>query len=231
MLPAQSYGILARNTNAFAARYGTNHLVLGHFPTDQLANEGEQVKLSYGAGLGIHDFTYLTTSPWPTNLNGRSIVLVEPEMRPLHSEGRNWSASAQPGGTPGQGDTMTGETFDAWKAAHGITNEADDSDGDGLSAFMEYATGSDPGIASSERLPSLSYDISSNKLRAVIYQSLTAIEAHHELQSSSDLTVWQAAEVENTNSTLLNAVEKLDYMIAISPTAQHTFFRIIVSPK
>ena len=227
-LPAQSYGIVARNTNAFAARYGTNLLLFGAFGPDQLANEGEQLKLSYGAGLGIHDFIYLNIAPWPTNLAGRSIVLIAPGSRPAHSEGTNWTASAQPGGTPGRGDASPGETFASWKAAHGITNDNDDSDGDGLSAFLEYATGSDPARASAERLPQLSYDESLRKVRAVIYRSLTAMEASYELQSSTDLTAWNTADAESTSRTQVEGAERIEQLLAIDSTTAQEFFRIVL---
>ena len=227
-LPAQSYGIVARNTNAFAARYGTNILTFGAFGPDQLANEGEQVKLSYGAGLGIHDFIYLTVAPWPTNLAGRSIVLLRPETRPLHSEGTNWVASSQVGGTPGTGEMLTGQTFAAWKSAHGIINDNDDSDGDGLMAFLEYATGSDPRAPSAERLPTLRYDESAHKVRAVVYQSPTATEARFEVQSSIDLAAWIVAEAESISKNQVQGAERCEHVLAIDDRVAQEFFRIVV---
>src|SRR6185503_18431274 len=58
LLAPGAYILVAANTNAFALRYGTNLPVAGSFAPDKLDDGGEQLKLSFGAGTGIHDFVY-----------------------------------------------------------------------------------------------------------------------------------------------------------------------------
>jgi hypothetical protein len=225
ILPANSYGIVARNTNGFSARYGTNALVFGAFAPDQLANEGEDLKLSYGAGIPIHEFTYLNVSPWPTNLSGRSIVLMAPETRPALTNGANWRASGLVGGTPGSGD---GQSYAEWKAANGITSDNDDLDGDGLTAFLEYVTGGDPRVASTERLPSLNYDEASGTIRAVVYRNPGASEGRYELQSSTDLASWTSATVQSTMTSNVAGAERAESVIVVDSTKPRQFFRILL---
>jgi hypothetical protein len=200
-------------------------LVFGGYTPDQLANEGEQLKLSYGAGLAIHDFEYGIAAPWPTDLAGRSIALLAPETRPAYSDGANWRASAQPGGTPGRGDEQPVDGYAAWKASHGIVSDEEDSDRDGLTAFMEYVTGSDPNVASTERLPAFSYDAAAGTLRAIVYHRIGTAEASYDLESSTDLLHWEPAEVESSSVSELDDVERIDRVLAIDGSDQK-FFRL-----
>ena len=94
---------------------------------------------------------------------------------------------------------------------------------------MEYATGSDPQIASSDRMPSLAYDHATYTIRAVTYRNLNAAEAHYEVQSSQDLATWNAAEIENSTTTIDDGVERLQQVIAIDQSTDHEFFRIILN--
>ena len=59
-----------------------------------LSNGGEQIKLSFGAGIPIRDFTYDDLDPWPTGGGrwGPSLVLIDPETVPDHAEAANWAA-------------------------------------------------------------------------------------------------------------------------------------------
>ena len=67
-----------------------------------LNNDGEQLKLSFGAGEPIRDFVYNDAPPWPTGAKGTgaSIYLLAPGSVPDHADGTNWRASKVPGGTP-----------------------------------------------------------------------------------------------------------------------------------
>ncbi|MGZ8940317.1 MAG: lamin tail domain-containing protein, partial [Limisphaerales bacterium] len=224
ILPARSYGLIARNTNAFAARYGTNLPVFGAFAPDQLANEGEQVKLSYGAGIGIHDFIYGVTAPWPTNLAGRSIVLINPESKPNHTNGANWMASSAIGGNPGAGQTSA-QSFAVWKQAYGITSDTDDSDGDGLNAFLEYATGSDPRVASRDRFPAPHYDRVEDSLVITVYRVISS-ESTFSLESSDDLESWQTA-VGISPVVVVDGEVSINYHFVPIEANEDKYFRVL----
>ena len=114
--------LIVKNVAAFNARYGVGKTIAGTWDiSDNLSNSGEQVKLSYGAGAGIIDFTYDDAAPWPTaaDTGGYSLVLRNPESRPDHTLAASWRASYVPGGTPG-GDDRT--NFNAWASANGVTD-------------------------------------------------------------------------------------------------------------
>jgi hypothetical protein len=228
ILPAHSYGLVVRNTNAFASRYGTNLLVFGSFAPDQLANEGEQIKLSYGAGIGIHDFDYGVTSPWPANLAGRSIMLIDPESKPNHNTAANWRASASVGGNPGAGQTGP-QSFAAWKQFYGITSDTDDSDGDGLNAFIEYATGSDPRVASRDRLPSHHYNRERQELILSAYLNSFS-DVTLTLESSADLTNWQTTTNTSGTGVIKDGYSINYHAIPIEPD-QEKFYRVLYHPN
>ena len=54
-LGAGEYVLVVKNIAAFEARYGTGLPVAGEFEGNNLSNGGEQLKLSFGAGIAIHD--------------------------------------------------------------------------------------------------------------------------------------------------------------------------------
>lgn len=150
--------LIVQNKAAFTARYGSGLPIAGEWgDKDKLSNGGEMLTLQYGlVQPPVFAFTYDddTSQNWPSQADGggASLVRVSPENTALDpSLGINWRASSVPGGTPGTSEaTLTG--YAAWKAAHGLTDDGD-SDGDGLSALVEYALGSDPAANSTAALP------------------------------------------------------------------------------
>lgn len=138
-LPAGGSAYVVRNEAAFLLRYGSGKTIAGAYGPDNLANDGEHVKLSYGAGTAILDFTYGTSAPWPSAPDGQGycLQLLQPQSRPNPALPENWRAGIQ---------------WASWAAAHGgLAQPLEDADRDGLSALMEYALGSDPRVASVER--------------------------------------------------------------------------------
>ncbi|NWK55237.1 lamin tail domain-containing protein [Verrucomicrobiaceae bacterium N1E253] len=104
------YVLLVEDAGAFSYRYGNNSRVAGQW-SGKLDNGGERLKLSFGAGEAIHDFTYDDVSPWPTPPDGEgaSLVLIDPIGLPDHSDAFNWRSSTAIAGTPGYTD---GSTYD-----------------------------------------------------------------------------------------------------------------------
>ena len=131
-LSPNAYVIIARNIAAFESRYGPGLPVAGAYGPDNLSNNEENVKLSFGAGSAIHEFTYDDRAPWPQAADGYgpSLQLISPTNRPDHTVASNWTASTGYG-TP-----------------NGLTNPVAfigdplaDIDNDGLRALVEYALG------------------------------------------------------------------------------------------
>ncbi len=151
--------LVVRNLAAFTARYGVSPggtLVAGEWQVDDaLSNSGEQLKLSYGAGSAIRDFTYDDNGPWPDGADGggHGLVLTNPSTLPDPSNPMQWRLSTQAGGTPGRSDRVS---YASWAAAIGGPAASLDSDGDGEINLTEYALGSSASSGSS--LPFLTAD-------------------------------------------------------------------------
>ncbi|MDE0860205.1 MAG: lamin tail domain-containing protein [Akkermansiaceae bacterium] len=194
MIPADGYVILARSRAGFEHRYGNSHPLVGEYGPDKLSNAGENVKLSLGAGTQIIEFIYDDIAPWPAAADGDgfSLVLIDPESLPLHSDPANWQISAALGGTPGADEF--GLTFAAWKAATGVTGaENDDDDFDSFSNLLEYATGSDGTDPTSANHPSASVQVigASEYLFFSFRKRIDASDLNYTIEFSPGLAAWQ----------------------------------------
>ena len=140
-----AFVLVVANRAAFEMRYGTGLPVAGEWdPDDKLDNGGEQIKLSFGAGDAIRDFTYDDEAPWPTEPDGTgvSLVLVGPDSLPDHELVASWQAGTVPGGTPGAAGGATGP-FAQWMADQGATDPAASFGSSSLSNLLAYALGAD----------------------------------------------------------------------------------------
>ena len=149
-LAAGASTLIMRNAAAFTARYGAGKPIAGTWQAgDSLSNGGEEIKLSYGSGQAIIDFTYDDAPPWPVEADGqeKSLVLIAPETPQDHTLAHNWRASLSTGGSPGGDDRPT---FATWGAPSGVSNPEGDGDFDGLKNRMEYALLGNPNRAISE---------------------------------------------------------------------------------
>ena len=155
LLPGER-AVIVKNSAAFNLRYasrlGSIRVAGAWESSDNLANGGEQIKLSFGAGVTVRDFTYDDTAPWPAGADGGgySLVLVAPWTIPNHALPESWRLSTAVDGGPGQYD---GQRFADWKTTHGITGDLDDGDNDGLSALLEFTLFGNPAAASRTSLP------------------------------------------------------------------------------
>ncbi len=143
LAPGQSVLVVA-NQEAFASRHGAGLPVAGHYldaAESRLANKGERVKLSFGGGTPILEFTYDDEEPWPAAPDGEgpSLVLVSPREAGDFNLADRWAASLQDGGSPG---TLDGDENGG--GGNGGPNEETDSDGDGMTDAAEMVAGTDP---------------------------------------------------------------------------------------
>ena len=190
--------LVVRNRAIFESRYGAGLPIAGEWQSgDNLGNSGEQVKLSYGAGTAIQDFTYLDVAPWPTAPDGPgySLTLRNPSSAPDHSLPASWRASSVVHGTPGTDDLVSG--YDDWAALHFTPAELQDPlvsgpgvdlDNDGLNNLAESYFNGNPRIAD----PSPGAAGEHNGLLALSFTRRVGASAYLALQlhTSSDLVSW-----------------------------------------
>jgi len=147
--------IIARNPVAFAVRYGNGlPVAAGGFEPDALSNGGETLKLSFGAGTPVFEFSYGSSAPWPVapNGTGSTLVLINPEKPGLnHGDPMEWRASLTSNGNPGSDDRIS---YTTWAAGYpGLGGMEEDPDGDGMTNLLEFSLGSSPVAASLAALP------------------------------------------------------------------------------
>jgi hypothetical protein len=101
--PGQFFVIVRSPTN-FAARY-PGVAINGVF-TGRLDNGGETLALSHTLGGVVASLVYNDVAPWPVTPDGYgfSLVTKNPNANPDPSNGNNWRASSNVGGSPGTDD-------------------------------------------------------------------------------------------------------------------------------
>ncbi len=185
-----TYALVVRNRAAFEFRYGAGLPVAGQYGPDRLDNGGEQLKLSFGAGVPVRDFIYDDDPPWPTAPDGAgySLTLIAPEGAPDHDPAENWRPSVALGGSPNGSDALR---FSGDPGA--------DDDRDGISAILEHALGSSDAIPSTDRLPRAEveeFDLGGGVIErfgTLTYrQNAAADDLIVVAQRSTDLAFWES---------------------------------------
>lgn len=186
-----AYAVVVRNAAAFAARYGAGLPVIGTFTPDKLDNAGERIRLDYGNGNVIRDFTYDDAAPWPTAADGGgcSLSLVNPAANPDHAVALNWHATLPTPGAPLAYD------FACWAAQFaplGQQAAGDDPDADGIPNLLEFAHGTSPGNAGSLHRPTGVVVTPLGQTHYAIrwQRSPAAARLTTTVEISSDLTHW-----------------------------------------
>lgn len=120
--------LVVRNAAAFAARYGAGKPIAGEWGAigGRLADGGEEIKLSYGAGTEIISFLYDDNLPWPEAADGTGPAMHFSGASVPHSTAAAWFANAP---SPG-----------SWTA---------DTDNDGQTDAQEFQSGTNPADGSS----------------------------------------------------------------------------------
>ena len=209
---------------AFEAAYGAGRPVIGTF-SGNLANSGEQLTLSLGAGSPLRDFAYDDALPWPKEADGlgASLVLIAPHTNPDHADPLNWRPSVHP--SPGGEDT---EPYAAWKTARNQPNDTADTDGDGLTTLEEYTFGGDPGAASSAPRPSLVF-LEDGALGLRVSRAPGHDDTAWQIEAATELNHWQPQNVPLNARQIVAGVEILDFTLpAPAPEMRRQFWRLRV---
>jgi len=214
--------LVVKKRTAFQARYGTglDAMIAGEF-TGRMSNGGDQLKLELSSGTPVvlESFRYETDDPWPTGPDGKgpSMVLIDPFSAPDPADGRNWTASAAPGGMPGGvAGPMTyalwrSMVFSAAEAANeAISGAMADADQDGLSNWAEYTLGGLPKDFDSSHLlptPSIATVEGQNFLALTYATQNGSSETSATVQVSADLVTWLSGppHTEQFGSPVVNA--------------------------
>ncbi|MGI9243095.1 MAG: lamin tail domain-containing protein, partial [Verrucomicrobiales bacterium] len=148
-LAAGARVIIVSDPAAFAFRYGAPGTVLGSYAPTRLDNGGERLRLESALGEVIAELAYGDSEPWPEQADGDgySLVFSDASTQTSPADASNWRASALPGGSPGEGDTLT---FDQWAEVRlagqspGDLDALADPEADGIVNLVEYAFDLDP---------------------------------------------------------------------------------------
>ena len=219
--------LVVNNQAAFEQRYGNglSNLIAGEFSGGtSLASNGELLTLNGELGV-VHDFRYNDKHPWPESPDGMgpSLVLISPESSPDHSQAANWRASTTPLGEPG---TSSASPF--------VGNPTADDDGDGLSAFAEYAFGTNDSDAGDREI--LQATVAPDGSLSVTFPAnLAAEDAIITMEQSADLFTWTPT---TTAFQLENEVHNGDgtatftfHSIAPAASSSRLFVRLRVTAR
>jgi len=134
-------------------------------------------------------------------------VLIAPQTNPDHNNPLNWRTGTNP--NPGTSDSVS---FASWQTASSQPDPNADTDGDGLSAFLEYALGSDPSAPSVPPLPTLTRQPDGSALY-VLTLPPTPDDARWEIQNGSGLTAWHPATATLISRTTSAGLETFTFTI------------------
>jgi hypothetical protein len=139
--------VLVADLARFRERYGAVPNVAGEY-LGRLDNAGETLAIQLPRPFDANILTFSYSDVWEPSTDGpgKSLVVIN-TLTPsnLWGDKETWDASATVGGDP-DGVTIRPPTdFASWLAFFSISTMADDRDGDGLNAMIEYGLGTDPG--------------------------------------------------------------------------------------
>ena len=140
--------LIVNDLAAFQERYGMafSNQIAGEY-TGNLSNDGELITMVDASGTTTHAFTYNDQLPWPEGPDGDgfTLVLIDPSQQPVleHAAPASWRASGTVGGSPGESNSST---YESWRIANGLPiPEIDpDPDKDERDNLLEYFEGTDP---------------------------------------------------------------------------------------
>lgn len=220
-LAAGARVIVVSDLAAFRIRYGSDldSFIIGQFQDDtKLSNSGERILILGVDGSPIREFTYNDKSPWPEAADGDgfSLVLNSSNNAPDHNLPVNWSTGAR-GGTPGIGENTT--IF--------VGDPNADADGDGFTAFAEYAMRTSDLDASSGLGAIRSRVDGGGDLRITYPRNTSAEDVIFIVEISTDLENWSSGDMVSlvSDEPIGGGISEVTYQSAI-PDATKIYMRL-----
>ena len=198
----QEFVILTENVADFRAKHGNGPRVLGAWSAGNLNNGGERIVLRDPQGNSIHDFTYGTVAPWPTEPDGFGPSLEVIDVNGDYNDPANWRASFEPSGSPG---------------AAGLGR---DSDGDGQSDGLEGLFGTNPQSAGSHVTLAATLDPSGR----MNLTTPSVVGRSYGLERTTDFIVWTPLATVAATATTTSFVD------TTAAPATDYFYRVVALP-
>jgi len=233
LLAPGAHFVLARNAAQFAARY--SNAPLHGIYTGKLDNNGETLALTSSLGAPIFSVTYDNAAPWPAEADNSGLSLQRMSFTLPATDTASWVAAPP---TPGGALPVAWMDDDAdglpngWEQNFGFVlgiNEANlDSDGDGLTNFQEFITGTNPRAATDAlRLTAQSATLSGNLFSAVLGFEARSNKTYSVVYSDTiDSVLWTTLLHVNAEGTN-RFVTVTD---GVSTSARTRFYRL-ASPR
>ena len=132
------------------------------------------------------------------------------------------------------GQAIGNESATAWLASHGLNQASDsqiweaDSDNDGVSNLLEYATGTHPLVATSFSRESVYLSTyGDTKSITLTFDKNPEAMVHYEIELSSDLNQWVSGE--NVVEVVSDTSDRMTVRDTLPLTGTARFFRLNVS--
>ena len=215
ILKSNQYILVVRNRIAFESRFGTGLLIAGEWDEgNKLDNAGENIKLSYGAGTPIIEFSYDDKEPWPLGADGDGFTLNLKDPKTISQENHgvvsNWYPAVTSPGSEGKNAAVT---FESWASSNGLgpaVSKIEDPDGDSMVNLMEYALNSNPTVSSRADLPKIeiqNLDLEDQPKDYITFSFTRQGQSSdlvYSVEVSEDLKEWKK-EIAILESTTINA--------------------------
>jgi len=158
--------------------------------TGSLSNDGERIVVRRKGGEVLIDLTYNDQLPWPVLADGLgySMIFTGDDQ----TSGSSWAAHSVIGGAPGEEDGALVLGYAEWKLVYQVDDDLSDTDGDGFSAFAEYAMGTDPTSFNQQGFGiGGQVQIDANGFLTITYQQgLLVSDVTFAIEESTDLKTW-----------------------------------------
>jgi hypothetical protein len=190
--------LIVNDAEAFGLRYRGRLPIAGEF-TGSLNNDGERLLVQSPGGDPVADVTFNDAGAWPREADGGGYSLVRIDATRAEGDPANWRASSEVGGNPGGTDSLD---YHSWLQSHGLEDNEEDRDADGLSPFLEYVLGGSPMVADAEvvlpkaRIETVEVGAGSDDYLVLhVRRRVGADDARFEAEWSPDLVSWQRDSV------------------------------------
>ncbi len=194
--------IVVSNLAAFELRYGNTLPLVGVY-TGNLNNGGEQIQIIDAVGENVLEFTYSDDWYPPTDGDGYSLVMLNPQSTPVtdFDISANWGISPTLGGDPADASANTSLTYQIWKAQNftaaellnaSVSGDTSDFDNDGLNTLLEYALGLDPKAPDASLGYSVTFvqDGGNDYLAMTLRRQTNAIDLSYKVEVDDTLQSW-----------------------------------------